>query len=135
MIKPFIVALGLGVLFAGNLAQAGMILEGYEAEARAVDPAFEGFSATRGEAFYSQHHGTGKVETPSCTTCHMNSPKEAGHTRAGKVIAPMALSQTPDRFQDFKKVEKWFRRNCKSVLGRVCSAQEKGDFITYMKTQ
>ncbi|WP_028878302.1 DUF1924 domain-containing protein [Terasakiella pusilla] len=135
MIKPFIVALGLGtVAFAGPV-QADTILPEYEAQARAADPSFSGFSAERGQAFYLKDHATGKAETPSCTTCHMGNPTQAGRTRAGKTIAPMALSQTPDRFQDVKKVEKWFRRNCKSVLGRECSPQEKGDFITFMKTQ
>ncbi|WP_417793687.1 DUF1924 domain-containing protein [Terasakiella pusilla] len=135
MIKPFIIVLGLGAVAFAASVQADTILPEYEAQARAADPSFRGFSAERGQAFYLKDHATGKVETPSCTTCHMGNPTQAGRTRAGKTIAPMALSQTPDRFQDVKKVEKWFRRNCKSVLGRECSAQEKGDFITFMKTQ
>jgi hypothetical protein len=32
-------------------------------------------------------------------------------------------------------VEKWFTRTCQDVLGRACTAQEKGDFITYMMGQ
>jgi len=47
----------------------------------------------------------------------------------------MAVSKTPDRYIDMKKVEKWFRRNCKSVLGRVCTSLEKGDFLTFMSSQ
>ena len=32
-------------------------------------------------------------------------------------------------------VEKWFKRNCKQVLGRECTPAEKGDFITFMMSQ
>lgn len=135
MIKPFVVTLGLGLVAFTAPVQADAILQDYETQARAADPSFSGFSRERGEVLYLKEHATGKAETPSCTTCHMKDPKQAGRTRAGKTIAPMALSQTSDRFQDMQKVEKWFRRNCKSVLGRECSAQEKGDFLTFMKTQ
>jgi len=31
-------------------------------------------------------------------------------------------------------VAKWFRRNCKTVLGRECTAQEKGDILTYLSS-
>jgi hypothetical protein len=32
-------------------------------------------------------------------------------------------------------VEKWFKRNCNEVLGRDCSAQEKGDWLSFMLGQ
>jgi hypothetical protein len=92
-------------------------------------------SAVRGREFFLARPASGKSETPSCTSCHTNSPFKDGQTRAGKTIAPMALSKAPDRYADPKKIEKWFRRNCKSVLGRVCSAREKGDFILFMTSQ
>ena len=44
----------------------------------------------------------------------------------------MAPAANPQRFTDAAKVEKWFRRNCKDVLGRACSAQEKGDVLAYL---
>jgi len=47
----------------------------------------------------------------------------------------MAVSRTADRFTDKKKVDKWFRRNCKGVIGRECTAQEKVDWITYLTGQ
>ena len=62
-------------------------------------------------------------------------PQNKGQTRAGKDIDPIALSATPRRFTDPAEVEKWFGRNCMSVLGRECSAAEKGDFITFMMGQ
>jgi len=93
------------------------------------------FSADRGKAFFLAKHKGGKPKTPSCTVCHTRSPLNAGKTRAGKRIAPMALSKTSDRFSELKKVEKWFRRNCRSVLGRECTASEKGDYLAFMTSQ
>ncbi len=116
-------------------ATASELLDEYAASASASDPGFDGFSAKRGEAFFAATHGTGKPDTPACTSCHTTDPKKNGRTRAGKTIAPLAKSLSPERYTDRKKVEKWFRRNCKSVLGRSCSAIEKGDFIIFMSTQ
>lgn len=116
-------------------AEASGLLDVYGRQARQENPGFTEFSAQRGEAFYREVHKTGKAETPSCTSCHTTSPARAGLTRAGKTIAPMAVSVSPDRYTNERKVEKWFRRNCNSVLGRTCSATEKGDFITFMLTQ
>jgi len=93
------------------------------------------FSVKAGEKLFSGNFKSGKPETPSCTSCHSNSPQNTGKTRAGKAIAPMARSKTPDRYTDAKKVEKWFRRNCRSVLGRECTPVEKGSFLTFMINQ
>lgn len=102
---------------------------------QAADPAFDGFSAERGEALFRSNFSSGKPDTPSCTTCHTTDPKKVGQTRAGKDIDPMAVSVNPHRYTDQEKVEKWFGRNCRNVLGRECTAKEKGDFITFMLTQ
>jgi hypothetical protein len=48
------------------------------------------------------------------------------------VIEAMAPSVNPQRLTDAAKVEKWFGRNCKDVLERNCTAQEKGDYIQYL---
>ncbi|MFQ5786061.1 MAG: DUF1924 domain-containing protein [Alphaproteobacteria bacterium] len=108
------------------------ILQGFAAQAKAANPGFKAFSAARGMSLFHSKHNGGKPETPSCSTCHTADPRNVGQTRAGKAIEPMAVSRTPTRFTDPRKVAKWFRRNCKSVLGRECTAQEKGDFITFM---
>jgi hypothetical protein len=105
------------------------------AQAKKEDPGVTSFSADRGAAFYKATHQGGKPGTPSCTSCHGNSPHDRGKTRAGKDIDPMAVSKNPARYTDPDNVEKWFRRNCGDVLGRVCTAREKGDFITYMMGQ
>jgi hypothetical protein len=105
------------------------------AEAKAANPAFAGFSAERGGAFFRASQTGGSAETPSCTSCHGANPQDAGKTRANKAIAPIAVSKTPDRFTDPDKVTLWFDRNCKGVLGRVCTPLEKGDFLTFMAGQ
>lgn len=117
-----------------TIAPSALIAD-YAAQARQQASAFDGFSAARGQAFFYATPGGGKPETPSCTSCHGKDPKKAGLSRAGKVIESLAVSVTPNRYTDPTKVEKWFRRNCKSVLGRPCTALEKGDFLTFMQSQ
>ncbi len=126
------------VLLATVSAEAGpreVLLDDLATLAKAADPGFAGFSASRGETLSITNFAQGKAETPACTTCHTASPLKVGETRAGKPIEPMAVSVTPDRYSDPKKVAKWFRRNCKSVLGRECTTLEKGDFLTFMISQ
>ena len=132
-ILPLLLIAAAGTVAAatGN-ADREAILAGFAAEAKQADPAFAGFSAERGHAFWTAAHAGGKPETPSCTSCHTPDPTREGETRAGKQIAPMAVSKTPDRFTDPEKVAKWFGRNCNTVLGRDCTAVEKGDVITYL---
>lgn len=105
------------------------ILQVYAQEAKVP-----GFSAERGKTFFEAQHVGGKPDTPSCTTCHGPNPRQSGRTRAGKTIDPMAVSANPDRFTDSAKVEKWFRRNCDTVLGRICTADEKGNVIAYLSS-
>ncbi len=104
-------------------------------QAKTADGGFGGFAAERGKGFFLASPASGKPDTPSCTTCHTPSPQNTGKTRAGKEIKPMAVSANPARFTDPAEVEKWFGRNCNSVLGRDCTAAEKGDFITFMASQ
>jgi Domain of unknown function (DUF1924) len=122
-----------GEVFAGGSRDA--ILAELLAEAKKENPTFAGFSAARGGAFYHAKHTGGHPETPSCTTCHTADPRNPGETRTGKAIKPVAVSRRPTRFTDPEKVTKWFRRNCRSVLGRDCTAAEKGDYITYLMSQ
>lgn len=105
------------------------------AQALQEDASFSGFSAERGAAFYSATHQGGKPGTSACTVCHGPTPQGTGQTRAGKTIEPMAVSKSPARYTDKANVEKWFTRNCQEVLGRACTAREKGDFLTSMMGQ
>jgi hypothetical protein len=109
------------------------LIAGYAAQAQAEDPAFAGLSAERGRALYLGPHGGGKPETPACATCHTPDPRAMGqHQRTGRAIQPMAVSANPARFTDPAEVEKRFGRDCPNVLGRACTAREKGDFLTYL---
>ncbi|MBW8327988.1 MAG: DUF1924 domain-containing protein [Thiobacillus sp.] len=89
-------------------------------------------SPARGEALYRSEHPGRSGGAQSCASCHTANPKQAGQTRVGKRIEPLAPVANPQRFTDAAKVEKWFRRNCMDVLQRECSAQEKGDFIAWL---
>ena len=104
-------------------------------QAKAANPAFSGFSSERGKALFEAKHTGGKPDQPSCTTCHTASPRQPGKTRAGKDIAPLAVSATPDRFTDAEKVDLWFKRNCTGVMGRECTPLEKGDFLAFAISQ
>jgi hypothetical protein len=55
-----------------------------------------------------------------------------GLTPAGKVVEPLAPAANPARLTDRSEVEKWFKRNCKQVVGRECTAEEKGHVITWL---
>ncbi|WP_026686018.1 DUF1924 domain-containing protein [Azovibrio restrictus] len=109
------------------------LLAGYAREAGLAGPA--ALSASRGEALHQRQAGGGKADTPSCTTCHQSDIRQPGRTPSGKRIEPMALSASPERYTDPAKLEKWFKRNCNEVLGRACTAQEKGDWLTYVQSR
>lgn len=133
--RSLVLLCSLGLSAAAMAAAPAELIARYTAEARAADPAFTGFSATRGEALHRTPHGGGKADTTACTSCHGEDARAAGRTRAGKSIEPMAASVSPTRYTDAAKVEKWFKRNCTEVLGRECSAREKGDWLAYMAKQ
>lgn len=94
------------------------------------------FSAERGQRFWQESVRTVDGRERRCTTCHTTNLRARGkHVRTGKAIAPMAPSMNPKRLQKAKKIEKWFRRNCKWTLGRPCTPQEKGDLLRYLESQ
>lgn len=85
--------------------------------------------AERGQALFNQRHG-GEW---SCASCHGTPPTAQGkHASTGKAIAPLAPAFNAKAFTDTDKVDKWFKRNCKDVLSRECSAQEKADVLAYL---
>jgi hypothetical protein len=95
------------------------------------------FSAAAGEQRWKETHLDAKSgKQRSCQTCHTKDLTKSGkHARTGKVIDPMAPSANTERFTQVRDIKKWFKRNCKWVLGRECTAQEKGDFLEYLKGQ
>ena len=86
-------------------------------------------NAARGQAFFQTRHG-GQW---SCASCHYAPPTTEGkHANTGKVMAPLAPAVNPSSLTDTAKSDKWFRRNCKDVLSRECSASEKADVLAYL---
>ena len=129
---PILAALLLNAFAAPAMAetpadfQATLLIE-----ARQANPAFKAFSAERGQAFFTATHGNDW----SCATCHTRNPAQTGaHDKTKKPIDPLAPLANPRRFTDTAKVDKWFRRNCKDVLSRECTANEKGDVLAYLLT-
>lgn len=87
--------------------------------------------AARGQKFFNIKH----ANEWSCASCHGNPPTQASkHASTGKNIAALAPKFNPDRLTDNGKVEKWFRRNCKDVLNRECTVNEKADVVAYLRS-
>ncbi len=83
----------------------------------------------RGRVFFTSPHG-GEW---SCSSCHGQPPTRPGqHASTGKAIDTMAPAVNPGAFTDTAKVDKWFRRNCRDVLQRECSAGEKADVLAFL---
>jgi len=116
-------AVGLtGLIHAGDTTPAQQQAR-WSAEAGAPG------QAARGQTFFNGRHG-GEW---SCASCHGQPPTAQGkHANTGKAIAPLAPAFNPKAFTDTAKVDKWFRRNCKDVLARECSASEKADVLAYL---
>ncbi len=132
------VALSLAAMILSSPLLAGPredLLAQYATAAKAAAPGFSGFSAARGKTLHTRKFAGGKPDTPACTTCHGTDPRGTGRTLSGKNIEAVAASVTAKRYTDPAKVEKWFKRNCTEVLGRECTVQEKGDWLSYMLSQ
>jgi mono/diheme cytochrome c family protein len=118
--------LSAATLLAATAAQAttpAELLTGYQRQAGVAA------SAARGQAFFTSRHGGDWA----CASCHGERPVGAGrHANTGKPIEPLAPAANGERFTDAAKVEKWFRRNCRDVLQRECSAGEKADVLAYL---
>ena len=110
---------------AAHAATWGSQLDIYVAQAG--QPA----EARRGQLFFTSTQG----HEWSCASCHGQIPTASGkHASTGKSIAPLAPAFEPTRFTDAGKTEKWFRRNCKDVLGRECTPGEKADVLAFLGT-
>jgi len=121
-------AMGAGLL-AGSIAANDPVIDALLEEWRG-DATAE-FSAENGRAAWYR-----ELDDRSCPSCHTDSVfVEGRHERTGKLIEPMAPSVNPQRLTDRKKINKWFKRNCKWTYGRECNAQEKGDILTWLRQQ
>jgi len=116
---------------AGHAETPQQIRQTYVAEATRQQAGFTP-SAKRGDAFFRERFAVNE-KMPGCASCHTDNPLNVGqHAVTGKNIRPLAVTANAERFSDPAKVEKWFGRNCKEVVGRACTPGEKADFITYL---
>lgn len=95
------------------------------------------FSAAAGEAQWNRSSTDARTgEVRRCSTCHQSDLSQTGkHATTGKTIAALSPRANPERLTDTAKIEKWFTRNCKWTFGRECTAQEKGDFLAFIKSR
>jgi len=131
--KPFPNAIFLAALLASGVAAAADVVDERLAAYKARGAG--GFSAAAGKALWNKSFPDPKGGEPqSCASCHTSNLSEPGkHVETGKVIEPMKPAVNPKRLTDAKHIEKWFLRNCKRILGRECTAQEKGDFLVFVR--
>jgi mono/diheme cytochrome c family protein len=126
-IKPSTAALLASALLGSTaLAATPADLEAaYTAQAGApADPA-------RGQALFTTRHG----REWTCSSCHGALPtRDGSHAATGKTIAALAPAFNPERFTAQAKADKWFGRNCRDVLGRDCSAAEKADVLSWLRS-
>jgi hypothetical protein len=121
--------LGTGIAPITNADSPNDFLKLYSEQCQHESGAFQGFDPSRGQMLYMKQQSS----EWNCASCHTEDPKVAGeHCETHKKIQPISPVANPDRFTDTAKVEKWFKRSCKDVFGRECTAQEKGDFIAYL---
>ena len=127
-------ALLLAFVTAPAAAFSEGVAEGLLADYRAAGAG--PFSANGGAEAWQRQVAAGNGEAPrSCASCHGTDPRSAGrHAKTGKVIDPLAPAANPARLTDAATIEKWFRRNCEWTWGRVCTPQEKGDFLSYLNS-
>jgi hypothetical protein len=107
------------------------LLKQYQAQGAA------NFSAATAAALWTKPFLDAKTgESRRCATCHSEDLRRSGkHAVTGKLIEPLAPSANAQRLTDVEKIEKWLGRNCKWVMGRECSPQEKGDFLEMIRSK
>ena len=137
-------------------ADPDSLLAAYAEQARRADPAFAGFSAARGQAFYLAPHKVDDGSELSCASCHHADPRKEsfahhdpipcrachvmfdrwpnGIPRMRRQILAFAPAENPERFSSDVMVERWFEINCRYLLKRDCTPVEKGDLITWLMT-
>ena len=94
------------------------------------------FSAAKGETFWQREFPASDGTKRACTRCHGRDPSQSGrHAVTSKPIDPMAPSVNPKRLSERRQIEKWFKRNCKWTVGRECTPQEKGDLLSFLRSQ
>ena len=129
--KTMVICLLAALSLSAVAASPNELIQQYARQAASEQTGFTP-SARRGANFYRQPFAV-SAEMPACVSCHTEQPGQPGrHVITGKRILPLAPVANGERFSDPAKVEKWFGRNCKEVVGRACTPAEKADFVAYM---
>lgn len=106
----------------------------YAVVAKNINPDFKGFIPELGHNFFKREF-TLKGKQISCSSCHTDNPANPGkHIVTGKSIKPLSPVVEKTRFSSIEKVEEKFVEHCNEILGRDCTAQEKGNYIAYLLT-
>ncbi|MDH5766663.1 MAG: DUF1924 domain-containing protein [Gammaproteobacteria bacterium] len=94
-------------------------------------------NAEKGKSLWNTSYaGQAPFTERSCQSCHGKDLTQPGkHVRTGKLIKPLAPSANKNSLNDAKKINKWFKRNCKWTLGRECNTQDKADILSYISQQ
>jgi Domain of unknown function (DUF1924) len=117
-----VVLIGLGPAQAATPAE---ILAGYAEQAKSTP------SPERGQQFFTRKFKGNLFE--SCTDCHTATPTGRGKDLSSeKLMSALAPAANSRRFTDLARVENLFNLNCKDVVGRACSAQEKADVLSWL---
>lgn len=118
-------ALGLMSLGSAQAATPAEILAGYTAQAKSTP------SPERGQQFFTRKFKGNLYE--SCADCHTATPAGRGKDLTSeKLMSALAPAANSRRFIDPVRVEHFFRLNCRDVVGRDCSAQEKADVLSWL---
>lgn len=133
--KKYIAAASVALLSLSNPVSATNAVNELLAEYSSLGAG--NFSAVAGKKIWYQEFTNAKNgKIRQCTACHTNELRNQGkHVRTGKLIKSLAPSVNPNSLIKLKKIRKWLKRNCKWTLGRECTAQEKGDILTFIQTQ
>jgi hypothetical protein len=130
-LRPGLLAAGLLTAVASNAAPPSELLAHYQATGAGP------FQAVAGATVWSRAGAPGADGRPRrCASCHGERLDQPGrNVSTGKTIEPLSPRVNPQRLTAAAEIEKWFTRNCKWTFGRECSAQEKGDLLTWLATQ
>lgn len=137
--RKFTLGLFVALACASVAAQADQasgqkLADKYAVIAKNIDKNSAGLSADDGKAFFNREL-TIRGKQVACASCHTANPADKGkHAVTGKAIEPLAPAANPKRFSNLDKVEKNFEKHCLDIIGRDCTAQEKGNFIAYLLT-
>ena len=116
---------------------AGLVLSNAQAADTSPQAQLEKWSAAAGRAgdvkqgalVFNQKHG----DVWSCASCHNSPPTMMGkHASTSKPIQPLAPAFNAEAFTNTAKIDKWFKRNCRDVMKRECTPEEKLDVLAYL---